>query len=534
MNFDFTRIILSIYPQNRNRTLPILFFNLFLGLTCLFPQEAFAVDVAKWKRFEVSYTNSSFSGNPFDLEFSGTFTHTLSKRKITQLGFYAGNNTWKLYFMPDATGEWTYTTNSADPDLDGMAGSLNCITSNLPGKLVPQDNRWKLTESNKYDIPIMIPTRQWFKSTNTQDGIGDFINWAKNTVGARIIGTTLVYFTHEQAASPYIKGKEGEEFNIAMWDRINSHLDAMRDSGIGFYIMFYSDDLESPNLYGITAQSAAELRLLRYAVARFSAYPMIIWDTGIDIAEARTNTWIDWFANWFNTNDPYQHPVSSRTGGGSGGKNPANATYTSDGADTLPSHTTYVNTWKNTGIPSIFTDRWREDGTRGGFDQTKIRRAVWEMGLVGGTGLYISGNDNGGYLTDTYAADFKAAPEVGHAAKFFRNDLNNFGALAPHDELVISGNMVLAAVPGIEYVGYMSAGGSVSIALANTEIAYKARWYNPRTAEFQTIGIIPGGSNVDFTSPTTDDWVLHLAQDQSIGVPGVTTGINIQVIPKPK
>ena len=34
-----------------------------------------------------------------------------------------------------------------------------------------------------------------------------------------------------------------------------------------------------------------ELRLFWYAVARFSAYPIVVWDTGIDIGETRSSQW---------------------------------------------------------------------------------------------------------------------------------------------------------------------------------------------------------------------------------------------------
>lgn len=480
-----------------------------------------ATEVGKWKRFEVSYTNSTFSGNPFDLELSGTFTHTATGRTVQQLGFYAGNNTWKIFFMPDREGEWTFSTNSPDADLNNQTGSLSCIASGHPGPLVPDGNRWKMGESGKFDVPIMIPTRQWFKSTATKNGVQDFINWADNTVGARIIGTTLVYFKHPQAAVPYIKGKEGKEFNIDMWDRLNSHFDAMRDKGIGLYIMFYSDDGESPNRWGIAEKSQEEIRLFRYAVARFSAYPTVIWDTGIDIFETRSNSWIDWFADWFNQNEPWQHPVSSRLIGRLG-KQPNSGTYWSDGLVQAPNRSTAVAAWKSRSVPTIFTDRWREDYGHGNFNREKIRYAVWEMGLVGGSGAYVSGNENGGYLTENYASDFKAAPDVGYMVKFVRNEVQDFGKLSPHDELIIAGSGILSAQPGQEYVAYLKAGGSISLDLQDAAAkTLSARWYNPRTGQFQSLGSIGGGDVQSFNAPDSQDWVLHIVS----GDLGVTDNI---------
>lgn len=493
-----------------------------------FANTADAMEVGKWKKFEVSYTNTTFSDNPFDLDFNARFVHTSSGKVIDRIGFYAGNDTWKIYFMPDELGEWTFATNSSDSDLNGHTGTLNCIASNLPGQLVADGNRWRLSDSDKHDMPIAIPTRQWFKKTETSNGIDDFINWANDTVGARIIGTTLVYFRHEQSAIPYIKGKEGETFNIPMWDRLNSHFDMMRDLGMGLYIMLYSDDAESPNLFGITAKSAAEIRLLKYLVARFSAYPIVLWDTGIDIGETRTDDEIDWLTDWFNANDPYDHMVSSRTGGGSGGKFPINANYYSDGEDLFPDHSTYVTTWKNRSVPTFFTDRWREDYTRGDFNRTKIRRVTWEMGLVGGTGVYVSGSDNGGYLTAAYQADFKAAPDLGIASHFFKNDIQNFGLLSPHDELIVVGNAVLSARPGLEYVAYLPLGGNVQLNLAALQNTYEATWFNPRSGESVLIGNVSGGLQ-NFSAQDENDWVLYIKSSTSVPVPSSPKSLQLQI-----
>jgi hypothetical protein len=475
------------------------------------PPESLAESVGKWKRFEVVMSNLTWSGNPFDLELIGVFKHIPSGRVINQLGFYAGDNTWKIYFMPDVLGEWTYQTQSPDVDLNGITGSFNCISSGLPGRLIGDGNRWLLEDSGEYVAPIMVPTREWFKRSNTNEGIDDFIQWADDTVGAIIIGITLVYFDGAQDEIPYVKGQEGELFNIPMWDRMNSHYDMMRDRGMGLYIMFYSDDEESPNRHNIKQRSLEELRLFKYAIARFSAYPIVMWDTGIDIQETRDNEWIDEFTDWFNMNDPWRHPVSSRTGGGSGGKFPKNGTYYSDGASSLPSHQTVVSDWMRREVPTTYTDRWRENYHRGGFDRDEIRRAVWEVGLVGGSAIYVGGNENAGHLTETYAKDFEAAPDIGLRTRFFQEQILDFRLLNPSDELVLSGRgVVLSANRGREYVAYDHDGGSFSLDLNNVTGSLTAEWFNPRTGGRIDGGTVQGGGARTFTTPTQQDWVLHL------------------------
>jgi hypothetical protein len=73
-----------------------------------------AQTVEKWRRHVVSLSSTTYSGNPFELEVDATFIHTDSGTSITLPGYYAGNDTWKVGFMPTRVGEWTYLTASAD------------------------------------------------------------------------------------------------------------------------------------------------------------------------------------------------------------------------------------------------------------------------------------------------------------------------------------------------------------------------------------------------------------------------------------
>jgi len=235
-------------------------------------------------------------------------------------------------------------------------------------------------------------------------------------------------------------------------------------------------------------------------------------DTGSHPAKTcQSLDWVEWFSQFFNQNDPWQHPVGNLNGGDSGSYNPISATFFSDGADTLPSHTTVVSNWNSRNIPSIYTDRWRENFGRGNFDPDKIRRAVWEVGLVGGTGVYVGGNNNDGYFDEAYYNDFIAAPQVGHAVLFIRNAVLNFGNLSPHDELITSGSsVILSADPGKEYVAYLAQGGSVSINISPG--TYLSTWYDPRNGSFTEEVVVEGGSSLSFTPPGAGDWTLHVVK----------------------
>jgi len=96
---------------------------LFIGLT---PIPAAAMEEAKlWEPVTWAFRNPGCSGNPYDLAARATFTHESGEETIRTDLFYDGRAIWKLRFTGTRTGQWNYVTKSADPELDGLSGTLN-------------------------------------------------------------------------------------------------------------------------------------------------------------------------------------------------------------------------------------------------------------------------------------------------------------------------------------------------------------------------------------------------------------------------
>jgi hypothetical protein len=485
-------------------------------------------EVELWRQFQAEYVNTSWRGNPFDLEFTGEFTHVETGRMLKQFGFYAGGDRWKIHFMPDRVGEWMFTTRSTDRDLDGYAGSFTALPSDLPGMLETDGIRWRLSAYGPI-MPILLAAGP-FVRTDPIAQTQSFVDWARDTAGARIIGTTLLHFdgdsprTLSQADRMYEDDAEGERFHLPAWDRMDEFHDALRDRGMGQYILIYGDDESAPEWRGLPegrrgSIGRAEQRLFRYLVARFGAYPIVMWDSGIDIGEYRSPGWIENFAEWFRANDPWQHPVASRTGSGSGGVHPQSATYYSDGERTLPSRSELLEKVTSRTVPTAMTDRYRENYPspfNGG--RAEVRRAAWQMLLSYGTAVYISGNEHEGYLGRDYASDLEAAPDLGRVTRFAEQHLVNAGALSPADELVLSaeGEVMVARAGGEEYVACVFSGRTLTVDLAGSSGALNVAWYDPLGGEHVMAGTVTGGTSIEFTIPgsnagETTEWVLHLS-----------------------
>lgn len=89
-----------------------------LGLLPLYAQ------IERWSIYEVTLHGPS-EGNPFrDVQLSAEFR--FHNRSVKPDGFYDGDGTYRIRFMPDAEGEWTYTTHSNRPESNGKTGRFLC------------------------------------------------------------------------------------------------------------------------------------------------------------------------------------------------------------------------------------------------------------------------------------------------------------------------------------------------------------------------------------------------------------------------
>jgi hypothetical protein len=92
------------------------------------------IAVERWGIFEKTFTGPS-EGNPFvDVDLKATFN--IGHRKVEIAGFYDGDRAYKIRFMPDTKGTWSFTTSSNKSELDGITGEFECVEA-TPGNHGP-------------------------------------------------------------------------------------------------------------------------------------------------------------------------------------------------------------------------------------------------------------------------------------------------------------------------------------------------------------------------------------------------------------
>lgn len=505
----------------------------------IFTIQAFGADtVGKWRRYVVTLPNSSYSGNPFELEVDATFTHTQSGTTISIPGFYAGNNQWKIAFMPTKLGTWTYQTSSSDSNLNGVSGSVNAIASGHPGMLKASPSnpkKWKFTDG-PYVLPIGLLFSVFLESASTSQftQAADFL---KNSVGGNLFNFRL---TNKAFTGNY----QNHQFDLTLWDRLDQRMEILTQRGLGVMIMPYTDDSGKPP-WG--AQSNTEKLLIRYMVARLASFPIVMFNTGIDINEYRNGSWINWYGQQVQSLDPYGHPISSRHGGGSGNNVMSTQTYDSRGASTAKINE-LLGFFNNANVPVAVDDNWGEQFTRGNFSPSDIRRAFWKCVIRGGLGSHVRDNTktdfSGANDPDAWfhysnmSSKLESEQWLKLINPFIENDLGDtFGNMVPESPLVTNGyamsdssrSKILYFLMGKNDKFDSGNGGAVTVKLSGLSQSYLASWFDPRSGNKTSLGTLSGGQNHSLVPPSSDDWVLLLvAAGQDQDPPATPFGLQFQ------
>jgi hypothetical protein len=477
--------------------------------------------VGKWERIVIELPDADYAGNPFEIPVEAHFTHDATGTRLVLPAYYAGESTWKIGFMPTLTGNWAFEVQSSNASLDGRSGAVECEDSGRPGLLGADPDhprKWKLADG-PHIVPIALRVEFFFEDADMADW-EDAVDFLVDDVRGHMYDTRL-----QDEFSGTMNVFDGNprklRFDLDTWDRMEARMDVLAKRNAGAYIMFYADDDGRPRWDG---RSYDEALLLRYAIARLAGYPIVMWDTGIDIDEYRDQRDIDWFGEQVRKLDPYGHPVSSRIGGGSGSLTMASRNYDSRG-DRRAIIEDMISYFERTTRPVAMADSWGENYARRprkSFTPDDIRRAAWKSVMAGGQAIFLRGDD-GYFHADTIREDLDSAVWLGLVNPFIERRLGpHFGAMVPERSLV-SGGYCLAD-PARDRLLYYALGPNdswdprdaveIAAVLDDLDGEYNAAWFDPRTGEDTPVGILRAGASHTLPLPSKDDWVLLLTRTE--------------------
>ncbi|MDX2285275.1 MAG: DUF4038 domain-containing protein [Bacteroidia bacterium] len=107
-------------------------------------------------------------------------------------------------------------------------------------------------------------------------------------------------------------GFDVTRFNVPYWQKLDRLVAHARDRGIIVSLIFYVDGLDHgcDPFKRERMGNADEQRYYRYAAARYSAFPNIMWDVTNEYHLFRSEAWVEQMGTLLKAADPHRHLIS--------------------------------------------------------------------------------------------------------------------------------------------------------------------------------------------------------------------------------
>jgi hypothetical protein len=275
----------------------------------------------QWGQFEVSFAGPK-SGNPFvDVQLKATFTQDDDKHTVA--GFYDGDGTYRVRFMPMKTGRWEYTTHSNVTELDGKTGHVsvtNTSPTNRGPVVVGNTFHFKYADGSPYK-PIGTTCYAWTSQRDELE-LQTLKTLAKSPFNKIRMCVFPKWYTWNKN-EPRLYAFEGTppnrwdftRFNPAFFQHLEGRIGQLRNLGIEADIIILHPYDEGH--WGFDRMPAeADDRYVRYLVSRLASFRNVWWSLANEYDFMKEKRESDWnrLIQVVHDSDPYGHLTSIHNG----------------------------------------------------------------------------------------------------------------------------------------------------------------------------------------------------------------------------
>lgn len=321
-------------------------------------REASAQEVPLWGYFETNVINSRSYANSFtDVTLIATFIRP-DKSRIPFWGFYDGDgngsqtgNMWRLRFMPDQIGMWSYECSFSD-GMSGKSGTFRCVTDSAkPGPLRIDPNNphcWFFADGShffaraytapelfvagnqthrKYWIDYFFGRRHKFNLCNANllnfVGITEVLNWQGTPYSApdpahegkyvNISGNGLFPFLYS-GTRPLFDGGSNIDWlrpSIRCWANVDEVLGELEAHKVVWFNHWGMIGWDWSGNGRLLVPAAERKQVIRYLIARIAPYWNVTWNIAGEWDELLTPAEFDELGIFLKEMDPWKHPVTS-------------------------------------------------------------------------------------------------------------------------------------------------------------------------------------------------------------------------------
>lgn len=497
--------------------------------------------------------NSKSYNNPFnfnEINLEVTYTSPTGK-KINFFGFYDGDgkggqtgNVWKLRFMPDQIGTWSYAYSWTD-GTPGGSGSFIVVDTGLPGPLkVATDNSWYFMTSRGtpfnfrgYDLHHVGP--EIHTSTTWATASSTYIDIMTNKMIARGYNMAMVDSpSNSENSRSWWKNGQKDVFDLAVWRDYEKML--LHALSKGVYVFPFDGFVSQGNKNHMTSI------LAHYMVARFGAYASYM---GFSPTWEWTDIWSASEVNQIMNEVQAFHPFASLLTIHDCSKSdfigwldfsmrqaasPSKPTRDIFSANSRTAGQSQGSCNTTGGVAGAFLNKpiigseeiWELPGGNFGEprNKTEVRRAAWGIMMAGVMPLYsewTKWSDNPGNMP--------GEPAVRRMFDFFYSKTTYREYQQLNSLVSKSSRQVASGKAGLEYLVYDENGGSITINLGGAGGTYDLLWFNPTSGATQNGGQVNGGASRTLHSPFSGDTVLLLTKGAADTTPpAAPMGLRVQ------
>lgn len=498
-----------------------------------------AVSAEQWTMFEMMLTaQRTYAAAYTAVSVTATFRGPAGEHQVA--GFWDGERTWRVRFTPPVAGSWTYWIDSNQGDtglrrsgtLDvrpappERRGFLRRDPAHPTGFRFDNGERFLMMGQTYYEI-----VRAARAGNDWQSAVANSRQYGMNKIRMLVQpwgGTAESSLSYHPDAFPFA-GSNHDQLDLAYWqalDRVVQYLDI---HGMIADLILFTD---AETAFGTQAQDE---RFVRYVLARYAAFPHVIWCLSNEWEYTGKNKgyWDRIGAivraedRWMAQGDALR-PLSihNKTGGASGGTfsffDSTWPTYAIIQWGIRNKRYTYGDGWGNAsilqntghGMPVANDEYGYIDPAT--LSRTNHRGALWGIGVAGGYGsagdARTFSDGPGGAPGDPYrTATWHDAPEyqdILHYVNFWTTRGIRYWEMSAQNDLVRYGTRVyVLGASKREYVVYAAVGGAFKVAIPSGR-TYRVTGYNPREGRSFDMGTISGPAK--WNMPAGEDVVLHI------------------------
>lgn len=262
-----------------------------------------------YETFELNFQGAEPEGSHAEVALSAVFT--CGEKSWNVKGFYAGDGTYKVRFLPQKEGEYTWKVSG----IFEAEGSEVCTRSNSHGMVQTEGNHFVYQDGSKY---LPFGTTIYALSHQPEERIDQTMETLKgapfNKVRHCVFPKHYDYNHNDPQFYPFEKKEDGSwdvhHPCFAYWDHLETIIRRLEAMGIeSDLILFHAYDR-----WGFAFLTMEETKVyLDYLMRRLSAIPCVWWSMANEYDIMTNYKMEDWYEieKTICENDPYHHLLSN-------------------------------------------------------------------------------------------------------------------------------------------------------------------------------------------------------------------------------